>query len=230
MKKWFLRIVFLAVLVGVGVWIWGILFPNPERAIRKRLAEVAQAASFTAKESPAAQAMNSQRLTTFCTADIEIVVELPGAGRHIVSGHDKLFQGAMGARTLAAGLNVTFVDVTVTVAPDKQTAVAILTAKGNVPGDKDLLAQEMKFTLKKVGRGWYIRRIETVKTLSDRNSNSQHPTTRETPSFNIQTRQVSLHIDLGLSPETFSDSPGRLRNGVCSFSGGWMLDVGCLLT
>jgi hypothetical protein len=216
MMKWFFRIVMLAILVAIGIWGWGILFPNAERAIRARLAEVAQAASFSAKESPAAQAMNSQRLTTFCTDDIEIVVELPGAGRHQVSGHDELFAGAMGARTLVAGLNVEFKDVTVTVAPDKQSAIAILTGKGNVPGEKDLLVQEMKFKLKKVGRGWYIQRIETVKSLSDGNSNIQHPTSREASSSKFQTRQVSRSLS-------------ELRFGVCSFSGCWMLNVGCSL-
>src|SRR5438105_1256287 len=134
MKQWLRRIVLLAALIAVGIWVWGILFPNPERLIRKRLAEVAQAASFSPRESPVAQAANSQRLTTFCTDDIEIVVELPGAGRHTVSGHDELFQRAMGARSLVAGLNVKFLDVTVTVAPDQQFAAAILTAKGTVPG------------------------------------------------------------------------------------------------
>jgi hypothetical protein len=174
MKKWVIRIVFLAVLMAVGIWVWGILFPNPERAIRLRLAEVAQAASFSGKEAPAAQAMNSQRLTTFCTADIEIVVDFPGRGQHSVSGHDELFQGAMGARSLVSALKVEFLDVTVNLAPDRQSAVANLTAKGNVPGEKDLLVQELKVKLKKIGRQWYIQRLETVKSLSERNSNIQH--------------------------------------------------------
>ena len=220
MKKWFLRIVFLAVLLGVGIWVWGILFPNPERAIRKRLAEVAQAASFTAKESPAAQAMNSQRLTTFCTADIEIVVELPGAGRHTVSGHDELFQGAMGARTLAAGLNVTFVDVSVTVAPDNQTAVAILTAKGHVPGDKDLLAQEMKFTLKKVGRSWYIQRIETVKTLSQKDFKPQTSSFRESPNSKIEKQRVVRFLACA--------KIAVLKVGACGFLEAWRLNLEAL--
>jgi hypothetical protein len=130
----------------------------------------------------------------------------------------------------------------VTVAPDKQSAVANLTAKGNVPGDKDLLVQEMKFKLKKVGRSWYIQRIETVKTLSNRNSNLQPPTSREQTS-NIQ------HPTTRETANTNSQSGGRVSKrflnqfqiharrrvpsldvGVWHFSGGWMLDVGCLHT
>jgi len=166
MKRWLTRIVLLAVLVAVGIWVWSILFPSPERAIRQRLAEVAKAASFPSKESPLAVAANSQRLTTFCTDDIMITVELPGRSQHTVNGRDELLQGAMAARSFAPGLKVEFVDVTVTLAPDRQSAVANLTAKGNVPGEKDLLVQELKIKLKKVGRDWLIERIETVKTLS----------------------------------------------------------------
>jgi len=165
-KRWLTRIVLLAVLVGVGIWVWSILFPSPERAIRHLLAEVAKAASFPSKESPLAMAANSQKLTTFCTDDIVITVELPGRSQHTLNGRDELFQGAMAARSLAAGLKVEFVDVTVTLAPDRQSAVASLTAKGNIPGEKDLLVQELKIKLKKVGRDWLIERIETVKTLS----------------------------------------------------------------
>src|SRR5206468_1271073 len=93
MKKWIVRIVLFALLVAVGIWVWSILFPNPERLIRKRLAEVAQAASFSGREAPAAQAFNSQKLTTYCTDDIQLVVDIPGRSHVVVTGRDELFQG-----------------------------------------------------------------------------------------------------------------------------------------
>ena len=166
MKTWLLRALWLAALIIAGVWGWGLLHPNPERVIRQRLAEVAQVASFSGKESPLAQAANSQKLTTFCTPDIEIPVDISGHGQHTVSGHDELFQGAMGARALVRGLKVEFLDVSVTVGPDGQTAIVRLSAKGTVPGEKDLLAQELKMSLKKIGGDWLIQRIETIKPMS----------------------------------------------------------------
>jgi hypothetical protein len=45
------------------------------------------------------------------------------------------------------------------------SAVANLTGRGKIPGEKDFLVQELKFTLKKVESDWLISRIETVKTL-----------------------------------------------------------------
>jgi hypothetical protein len=166
MKQWFVRIVLLAILIAGGIWLWQFFFPNPVHQIRKRLAEVAQAASFSGKEAPAAQAYNSQHLTTFCTDDIEVVVELPGRSRYTVHGRDELFTGAMAARGFANGLSVEFLDINITVAPDHESAVADLTAKGKVPGEREILAQELKMTLKKIGRKWFIQKIETVKSLS----------------------------------------------------------------
>src|SRR5580692_3409062 len=42
----------IVVFVGVAaVWLWGVLFPSPDRVIRKRLAEIAAAASFAHGQS-----------------------------------------------------------------------------------------------------------------------------------------------------------------------------------
>ena len=71
----------------------------------------------------------------------------------------------MGARTALAGLNVEFLDVSVSVGPDQESATANLTAKAKVPGE-DFMVQELKFTLKKIQGAWLILRVETVKTLS----------------------------------------------------------------
>ena len=43
------RIVLLAALAALGVWLWTMLFPSPEKIIRQRLDAVAQRASFAAE-------------------------------------------------------------------------------------------------------------------------------------------------------------------------------------
>ena len=73
----------------------------------------------------------------------------------------------MYARTqLLSSLSLEFLDPVITISPNKQTAFVNLTVRGKVPNDRDMLVQECKFTLKKVGRSWLIRKVETVKTLS----------------------------------------------------------------
>ena len=48
------RLILLAVVAAAGVWLWTVLFPGPEKVIRRRLAEIARLASFNASESPLA--------------------------------------------------------------------------------------------------------------------------------------------------------------------------------
>src|SRR5947199_6027185 len=107
----------------------------------------------------------------------------------------------MGARTLAGGLSVEFLDVNVAVAPDRQSAVADLTAKGKVPGEKDILVQELKIKLKKIGRGWYLQRVETVKSLSKAsirpwlsNPKRQAPSTRQASNSKLKGRDVAANL------------------------------------
>ena len=63
-------------------------------------------------------------------------------------------------------LNVEFLDATVRLGADKQTADVSCTAKVNAGDRKDYGVQEMHFQWKKVDGDWLIVRAETVKTLS----------------------------------------------------------------
>lgn len=160
-----MRIVLLAALVGLGIWSGRFFFPSPEQAIRKRLGELAQMASFSTSESGPAKVLNSEILSSFCTADVEMNIDIPGRARQTFSGRPEVLKAAMWARSLPSSLQIEFLDVNVAVNPDKVSAVANLTGRGKIPGEKDFLVQELKFTLKKVEGDWLISRIETVKTL-----------------------------------------------------------------
>ena len=166
MKKWSFRLLLVAGFGALAIWIWRVLFPSPEQVIRKRLGELAQAASFSSKEAPLASLANSATLASFFTDDVEFILDVPGHSQQKVSGRDQLLQAAMSARSALGGLSVEFLDINVIVGPDKTSAVADLTAKGRVQGEPDLLVQELKLTLKKIQGHWLISRLETVKTLS----------------------------------------------------------------
>ena len=165
MRKWSLRVILLAALIGAGWWCWNRFFPSPEHVIRRRLGEVARTASFFPNEGPLAKAANSQKLANFCTTDVEIILDLPGHSETL-SGQKDLFETALGARSLVDSLSVEFLDINIILGSDKSTAVANLTARAKVTGEKEYLVQELRFILKKIGRAWLINRIETVKTLS----------------------------------------------------------------
>jgi hypothetical protein len=165
MKEWSIRVILLAALIAVGIWSWHVFFPSPEKVIRKRLVELAKAASFSPKEGLIAKAWNASTLGDFFTADVEVTVNVPGT-QHTISGRDELLQAAVGARSAVSSLTIEFPDIKVTVAPDRTSAVVNLTAKGKVPGERDFYLQELRMRLIKVKRDWLIKQVETVKTLS----------------------------------------------------------------
>jgi hypothetical protein len=166
MKQWVARIIIAAIVITAGYWLWTFFFPPAEQVIRKRLHEVAKLASFNHTEAPLAKLANSQKLANYGTADVTIVVNAPNRRVHSLSGRDDLFQALMAARSNLTSLSVEFLDIVVKVGPDKESAVANLTAKASVPSDRDMMIQEFRITLKKVGGDWLIWRLETVRTLT----------------------------------------------------------------
>ena len=161
-----LRLCLLAALVALGWWLWTVFFPNPETVIRKRLDKVATLISFGTKEDNIAKIANVQQLTGYFATNIEITVDTPAQSKQTLTGRDELTQAALGVRSVLSGLSVEFLDQTITLSADKTEATVSLTGKARVPGDRDLLVQELKFYLRKINGDWLIVRIETIRTLT----------------------------------------------------------------
>ena len=166
MKGKLSQIILVAVLVFLGVLLWRTLFPNPARVIRKRLIELARAASFSGKEGLLAKAFNTEQFASYFDENVEILVDVPGRAQQNLYGRNELMQAVMAVRSAISSLSVEFLDINVSLSPDHQTAEVDLTGKAKIPGERDFFVQELKFTLKKIGREWLINKVETVKTLS----------------------------------------------------------------
>lgn len=160
------RLILLLVVLAVGLWLWSVFFPSPEKAIRQHLEKTARAASFQANEGPFDQLSKIGEFSQCFSPDVEVKFEVPGGGSQSLSGRDDLKRVAAGARTQGSAAQVEFLDAIVVVAPDRETATVDLTVRAGIPGDRDFFVQEMKLFLKKFGRSWLITRVETVKTLA----------------------------------------------------------------
>jgi hypothetical protein len=165
MRTWVIRGVLVAVLVVAGIWGWRLLHPSPEQIIRKRLIEIAEVASFSGNEGSLTKLSKIQKLSSFCTSDVQITVEVPGRSPQSLNGREEVLQAAAGARSVMSSLRVEFLDTTIAVKPGQPVASADLTLKCNVSGEPDFLVQELKLLFTKTNGDWLISRAETVKTL-----------------------------------------------------------------
>jgi len=160
------RFVLAAALVAFGVWMWTVLFSGPEKAIRKQLVGIARTVSFSPNQGSLSRLAGAQNLGFFFSTNIEVDINVPGRVQQSLMSQSEIIQAAVAARSAVRGLTVKFPDINITVAPDKQSAVADLTVEVNISGERDPIVQEMKFTLQKTGGKWLVTRIETVRTLS----------------------------------------------------------------
>jgi hypothetical protein len=160
--------VVMAVLVGaLGYWLWIYFFPNDKKLIQRQLAETAETATFSGSESPIAQLGRLGKLAGFFTTDVELSFDAPREGRVTIRGRDEIMAVAARVRDRSGALKIEFLDVSVSLAEDRESATVMLTARAQIPGQSDFSVQEMKFTMKKIKRTWFISRVETVKTLSN---------------------------------------------------------------
>lgn len=164
--KLVLRLCLLAALLALGYWLWTVLFPGPETVIRRRLAKVAELASFNANEGQIARLANVQQLAGYFAPDLEVIVDTPAQARQVVSGRDELAQALLAARAALKGLKVEFLDVTVALDATRTEATVTLTGQARVAGDRDFFVQELKWFLRKTDDGWLIMRVETIRTLT----------------------------------------------------------------
>ena len=163
--KIIIRIVLLAALAALGVWLWTVLFPSPEKVIRRRLMELARTVSSSSNESDLTRLAAARSVAGFFASTVELNVDLPELGQRTLD-REELTQLALMARSRAGGVHVKFPDINITVAPDQQSAVADLTVEANITGEHDSVVREMKFTLRKTDGQWLITRVETVRTLT----------------------------------------------------------------
>jgi hypothetical protein len=164
-----IRVVQIAVLVAVGIWLWTDLFPSPEKVIRKQLTKLAADVSFSKNDgnlTKLAGFAEAANVADFFSTNVEVNMDLPGHEQHTFAGRDEITQAALGARQEVGSVSVKFPDINVTVAPDKQSAVADVTVEAIVSGETDPIVQELKISFGKLERQWLINKVETVRTIS----------------------------------------------------------------
>ncbi len=163
------RLIPIVLLAAVGVWLWTIFFPSPEKIIRKQLIKLAADVSFSKNDgslTKLAGFAGASSVGDFFTTNVDVNVDIPGYEQHTLAGRDEITQASLLARQRVASLSVKFTDINVTVALDKQSAVADVTVEVKVAGESDDFVQEAKVSFEKSERQWLISRVDTVRTIA----------------------------------------------------------------
>jgi hypothetical protein len=164
------RVIVLVALAAVGVWLWTIFFPSPEKIIRKRMVKLAQDVSFSQDENNLIKIAEAQNVPGFFSSNVEVNITIPGHEQQTMTGRDEIRTAALASRQAATDLDVKFPDVSVTVAPDRNSATADVTMDATmdatISGERDAIIQELNITFQKTDGQWLISRVETVQAVS----------------------------------------------------------------
>ena len=163
-KGWILN---LALLLGVAALLIWKYFPNEEKAIRQRLAQVAEKISTGANDSMLVRVAEASSLREYFTQDVIIAVERKGGEVISQQGRDELIEGikvAKGNADLLRQAEFKFLDVQVK-RMEADAATVYLTILGDVNGEKNAVTQETVVEMKKTDGDWLIAKVETIRTL-----------------------------------------------------------------
>src|SRR5436190_21422978 len=112
-----LRLLLVAALIALGVWLWTILFPGPEKLIRKRIAEVARLASIAPGEGLVTQGLRVQSLVNCFDRQAELTFDVPGRSQYTITGRDEMTEYAGAARRDHRSLKVELLDPNLALSP-----------------------------------------------------------------------------------------------------------------
>ena len=163
-----IRFALLVAAVLLGLWLWSVFFPAPEKLVFRKMSRLAASATFKADDSNLTRVGKANALVSLFAPEAQIIIAVSGSGQsgRTFSGRDEIREAALAGFTSLPAINVEFLDVSVRLGADRQTADVSCTAKVNAGDRKDYGVQEMHFQWKKVDGDWLIVRAETVKTLS----------------------------------------------------------------
>ncbi len=164
--KMIFRLVLLAATALLGFWLWTVFFPSPEKAVLKKISGLATTATLRADDGNLTRAAKAANLTGFFATDAQIVFNVPDLPNRTLAGREEIHEAALGGFANTRVLNVKFLDASVRLGPDRQTADVDCTAEVNAGDRKDFGVQELHFQFKKTDGDWLITLVETVKTLS----------------------------------------------------------------
>lgn len=163
--QWLLLLIILGLLGGAAFWGYKRFFPDDEIMVRRRLNELAQAASFGASEKPLSSLAGASGLAGFFTPDVLIKVHGIGGEEGGFRGRERVQELALAARRETQFLSVQFLTPEVIVDRPAGTAIVQTTVRAQTGGQSEPFLQLLKLDWQKTEGKWLVSRVATVEAL-----------------------------------------------------------------
>ena len=160
-----LRALGAAAIVAAGVWAWFAWWPSDERAIRRRLGDLAATVKDAAPEGIVTVARAAQ-IGSYFTPDV--VIDL-GQGSGPISGRESLIAAAARLQPRSDDVTLEFDEVSVEVNAEAGVAdvalAAVVTRRNTATGERATDARELQLGMTKDEGVWRIARVAAVDAL-----------------------------------------------------------------
>ncbi|MEK7585152.1 MAG: hypothetical protein AAB455_01375 [Patescibacteria group bacterium] len=170
-KKYFLKTI-LVILIGAVIFFgYRYFFPNPEKQIKNRLAELAQAASFSSdpsqKTGQIASGLFADRVANYFALDANLIFYDLEDKNHSLTGREAVRRSAFSLRSQFSSAKFELLDPKVIKldADTSQISVTLKFTLKDMARAAEVSAQELLVELIKIDDHWLVAKIETVPVI-----------------------------------------------------------------
>jgi hypothetical protein len=147
------------------VWLGLKWLPSDEKAIRKLMLQLVQAASVKPGESNFARLSYPDRIAAFFATNAVVHLEGLGGEFSTLGNRTDLLAATMAARTQLRQAEFKLTSLDVTFPAEKQKASAYAVVTGEINFQTNQFGQAFRFNLRKGGGRWLIEEVNTVDLL-----------------------------------------------------------------
>ena len=159
------RVLFLAAVMAAGLWFgWRWMFPNDEAQIVAVLERIADGVSGGAAEGEVGRLARAASLRNEFAPDVTVEA---GPPFQRLKGREAIIGAAARTSGSVRNLEVRFPDVDITIAPDRQSATALVTAEARFDegGGRAVDARELEIGFARLDGAWVIASITLIQPL-----------------------------------------------------------------
>lgn len=150
---------------AAGLWVgWQWLFPSDEAQIAAVLERIADGVSGGAEQGSVGRLARAAALANEFAADVTVDA---GPPFERITGREAIVAVVARRAGTARNLTVTFPDVAIAIAPDRQSATAVVTAEARFDdgGTRSMDARELELAFTRQESTWVISAVAVVRPL-----------------------------------------------------------------